>query len=111
MRKLLVLIAALSAVLGLSACGGDSGGDAPAATIRVQNMSYSPASITIEKGQTVEWIFDDSGLPHDVVDDDGKFRSDLLTTGSFSHTFTEAGTFTYHCTPHTMMLGTVVVEG
>ncbi|MBT5206234.1 MAG: hypothetical protein HOM00_03905, partial [Acidimicrobiaceae bacterium] len=30
---------------------------------------------------------------------------------SFSHTFTEAGTFDYFCTPHPWMTGTVVVDG
>ncbi|MFI5715473.1 plastocyanin/azurin family copper-binding protein [Nocardia sp. NPDC051750] len=110
MRKFLVLVVAVFAFLPLTACG-DSGGGAPAVTVQVANMSYSPASVTIEKGQTVEWIFDDNGLPHDVVEDTGAFESELLTEGSFTHTFTEAGTFSYHCTPHPMMVGTVVVEG
>lgn len=108
MKKLLVLAAATAVLAGPTACGGDTA-DEPAVTIHVQNMSYSPASVTIEKGRTVEWIFDDNGLPHDVVDDDGGFRSELVTEGSFTHTFTEAGTFGYHCTPHPMMVGTVVV--
>ncbi|MFI6313151.1 plastocyanin/azurin family copper-binding protein [Nocardia fusca] len=108
MKKLLVLATAVGALFSLTACG-DSGGET--VTVSVANMSYSPASVTIEKGQTVEWSFDDNGLPHDVVADDGAFESELLTEGSFTHTFTEAGTFTYHCTPHPMMIGTVVVEG
>ncbi|WP_072804289.1 plastocyanin/azurin family copper-binding protein [Rhodococcoides yunnanense] len=111
MKKLLIMVVALAGLLGLTACSGDSGSDAPAATVRVENMSYSPASVTIKKGETVEWIFDDNGLPHDVVEStDELFKSDLLTEGSYSFTFEEAGTFDYHCTPHPMMLGTVVVE-
>ena len=111
MKKILVLVAALVTLLGLTACGGDSGSDEPAATVRVENMSYSPASVTIAKGETVEWIFDDNGLPHDVVESANEtFKSELLTEGSYSYTFEEAGTFDYHCTPHPMMLGTVVVE-
>jgi plastocyanin len=93
MKKILVLVAALVSLLGLTACSSDSGSDAPAATVRVENMSYSPASVTIKKGETVE-----------------TFKSELLTEGSYSYTFEEAGTFDYHCTPHPMMLGTVVVE-
>ena len=111
MKTILVLVAALVSLLGLTACSSDSGSDAPAATVRVENMSYSPASVTIKKGETVEWIFDDNGLPHDVVETaDETFKSELLTEGSYSYTFEEAGTFDYHCTPHPMMLGTVVVE-
>ena len=109
MHKLLVLAAATTALLGLTACGGDSG-EAPAATIHVRDMSYSPASVTISKGQSVEWVFDDNGLPHDVVDDAGGFRSDLVTEGSYTHTFDAAGTFAYHCTPHPRIVGAVVVR-
>ena len=111
MKKFLVLAIALASLLGFTACSSDSGSDTPAATVRVENMSYSPASVTIKKGETVEWVFDDNGLPHDVVESSAEtFKSELLTEGSYSYTFEEAGTFDYHCTPHPMMLGTVVVE-
>ena len=73
----------------------------------------SPASVTIEKGQTVQWRFDDNGLPHDVAGDgplDGVLQSELLTEGTYEFTFDEAGTFTYHCTPHASMVGTVIVQ-
>jgi plastocyanin len=37
--------------------------------------------------------------------------SELLAKGeSYSFTFKKAGTYTYHCTPHPYMKGTVVVE-
>ncbi len=48
----------------LSGCSSDAGGDAPAdlpggtdkaLTVEVKNMTYSPASITIQAGQTVTW--------------------------------------------------------
>lgn len=111
MRKALVLIFALAGILGMTACSSDTASESPTTTVRVENMSYSPASVTIKKGDTVEWIFDDNGLPHDVVEDtDELFKSELLIEGSYSFTFEDTGTFTYHCTPHPMMLGTVVVE-
>lgn len=113
MKKLVVLLIALCALVSTVACGGgDTGSESgAAATVTVKNMSYSPASVTIKKGQTVEWVFDDSGLPHDVVEDSEEaFKSDLLTSGTFRHTFDDAGTFDYHCTPHPMMVGTVVVQ-
>ena len=110
MKRTTILFLTLAGVLGLTACSGEAVADGPAATVRVENMSYSPESVTIKEGETVEWIFDDNGLPHDVVDDDGLFESELLTEGAFSYTFDEAGTYSYHCTPHPMMVGTVVVE-
>ena len=112
MKRILVLLAILSALLGLTACSSEEEGSAaPAATVTVENMSYNPASVTIKKGETVQWVFADNGLPHDVVEDSsGLFTSELLTEGDYSYAFDEAGTFDYHCTPHPMMLGTVIVE-
>lgn len=115
MKKLVPAFLAACAALSLTACSSDAGAssDEPAVVIEVKNMAYTPASVTIEKGQTVEWKFDDSGLPHDVVgngDLDGKLKSELLTEGTLSYTFDDAGTFTYHCTPHPMMVGTVIVQ-
>ncbi|WP_395245171.1 plastocyanin/azurin family copper-binding protein [Agromyces sp. MMS24-K17] len=108
------VLAAL-ALTGCSTGGAAAAGDAePDVTITVTDMSYEPAEVTIHPGDTVEWVFDDGGIPHDVSgegDLEGVLQSELLSTGSYTYTFDEAGTFTYHCTPHPMMVGTVVVEG
>ncbi|NKS32707.1 copper-binding protein [Rhodococcus hoagii] len=105
----------------LSGCSSDAGGDAPAdlpggtdkaLTVEVKNMTYSPASITIQAGQTVTWVFDDRGVPHDVVgrgSAESVLRSPLLKTGTWQFTFTEPGTYDYTCSLHPDMLGVVVV--
>lgn len=109
-------ISALAGVLFLTGCSGApdaAASDEPAATITVSDMSYSEAEVTVHVGDTVEWVFDDGGIPHDVAGEgalEGELQSDLLTEGSYSYTFDEAGTYTYHCTPHPMMIGTIVVE-
>ncbi|EME15469.1 cupredoxin domain-containing protein [Rhodococcus triatomae] len=113
MKKLLPLVAALATAAGLTACGSADAADEPAMVIDVANMSYTPASVTIEAGQTVQWRFDDNGLPHDVAGDgalDGVLQSELLTEGTYEYTFEDPGTYTYHCTPHPMMVGTVIVQ-
>ncbi|NMM90115.1 copper-binding protein [Rhodococcus sp. SRB_17] len=114
MKKLVPTFLAVCAAVSLTACSSESTASAePAVVIEVKNMAYTPASVTIQKGQTVEWKFDDGGLPHDVVGNgalEGKLKSELLTEGTFSYTFDDAGTFTYHCTPHPMMVGTVIVQ-
>lgn len=101
-----VLAVALALITG---CGTETGGG-ETVNIDVKNMSFSPDTVTISTGDTVTWTFDDNGLPHNVVSNDETFESELLTTGSFSHTFDEAGTYDYHCTPHPMMVGTVIVQ-
>jgi nitrite reductase (NO-forming) len=84
------------------------------------DTAYLPAEIRVEIGDTVTWINDDtvihtvtSGTSTGVVTTaDDLFGSGPMAPGdSFSHTFTEAGTFDYFCTPHPWMTGTVVVDG
>ncbi|WP_241383445.1 cupredoxin domain-containing protein [Rhodococcus sp. CH91] len=113
MRRILSAAAGVTlAAALLTGCGGSSSAE-PAVVIEVKNMAYSPAEVTIDKGRTVRWQFDDSGLPHDVAGDGalaGELKSDLLTEGTYEYTFEESGTYTYHCTPHPAMVGTVIVR-
>lgn len=109
----------VGSALILTGCGSadaasPTGSDEPAVIVTVKDMAYSEQEITIQVGDTVQWVFADGGMPHDVSGEgalEGKLQSDLLTSGTYEYTFTEAGTFDYHCTPHPMMTGTVVVEG
>lgn len=80
--------------------------------VEVKNMAYTPATLTVAVGETVTWNFDDRGVTHDVVGvDDARsvLRSPLMQTGSFTHTFTEPGTYEYTCSLHPDMRGTIVV--
>lgn len=78
--------------------------------VTIENFSYSPATITIKAGDTVTWTNNDS-VAHTATADDESFDTGLLEKGqSTSVTFDTPGTYTYHCTPHPNMKGTVVVE-
>lgn len=58
------------------------------------------------------WTNGQLDVQHTVTADGGSFGSGPLSTGSsFSHVFTRAGTYTYHCSIHTDMTGTVTVGG
>ena len=49
-------------------------------------------------------------MPHTVTANDGSFDSGNMNPGgTFTHTFTEAGSFAYICTYHHWMHGTVTV--
>lgn len=78
-------------------------------------FAFSPATITIKVGTTVTWT-NNTGAPHTVTSDDGTtFDSGINTPisangGTFSFTFTKAGTFTYHCQIHPFMKATVIVQ-
>jgi amicyanin len=83
-----------------------------AASVSISGFAFGPATLTVKKGATVTWTNRDTA-PHTVTSDSGSvLGSDTLKTGqSYSATFTEAGTFSYHCAFHPMMKATIVVEG
>lgn len=78
--------------------------------VTIENFAYVPQSITVKVGTTVTWTNKDS-VAHTVTSDSGGvLDSPLFSAGeTYSFTFNEAGTFTYHCTPHPDMKGTVTV--
>jgi plastocyanin len=75
----------------------------------IQNVAFSPTSITVARGSTVTWTNLD-GMAHTVTADDGSWGSGSLGHGaSYSHVFTSPGSYTYHCAIHPFMKGTVMV--
>jgi plastocyanin len=81
------------------------------ASVSIPGRSFSPASVTIAAGGTVRWTNSDRDS-HTVTADSGSFDSGILAAGgTFSHTFSAAGTFAYHCEIHPDMRGTVTVKG
>jgi len=90
------------------AAGQDSKGQT--VDVKIDNFSFSPATITIPAGTTVKWTNRDD-IPHTVVNDDQKFQSKALDTDeSYSYTFTKPGTYPYFCSIHPKMTGKVVVQ-
>jgi plastocyanin len=87
-----------------------AGGGAAAGAVTIQNFAFAPASLEVAVGTTVTWTNQDSAS-HTVTADDNSFKSDPLGTGAtFTHTFTTAGTFTYHCSIHQSMKATITVK-
>lgn len=77
--------------------------------VTIDNMTFAPTNITVKVGDTVTWTNNDQ-MVHTVTSDDGVFDSGQMNTGeTFSHTFTEAGTFPYNCTLHPNMRAQVTV--
>ncbi len=83
---------------------GGSGGATSVVDVGIDDAKFIPKSVTISVGQAVRWtnhMFTPhairSGNPEDS--DKGElFRSESLAIGaSFQYTFTEPGTYYYHC--------------
>lgn len=77
--------------------------------IIIQNFSFSQPSITIKKGETVVWTNKDS-TGHTITGNNNDLSSPTLSTDqTYSFTFNNVGTFSYHCSIHPSMTGTVIV--
>ena len=118
-------LAALVAIIGPVLAFYPTAGNAATVTVTVGNgcFCFSPASVTIHPGDTVQWTWssdDGYGQPpmHSSTSGtpgapNGLWDSGLHATGAvFTHTFNAAGTFPYYCTVHGQccgMTGTVTV--
>jgi plastocyanin len=127
----LVAVGIAAGVLLLSACGSGDKQSGAAATstkgVRVDTglLAFSPETVKVKAGQTVTWVGGDN-ITHVLVEgtyvvgadglrskekDDGAFQLRLTRKGQqVSHTYTTPGTFTYFCSIHRGMNGTVVVS-
>src|SRR5262245_20444218 len=108
--KTLAIILAL--VIGLMWLGNVNAGEPVEAQIKL--FQFKPKTIEITAGTTVKWENGDQ-IEHSVTsgtpgEPSGAFDSGFfMKGGSFEHTFTEPGTYTYFCKRHTNMTATVVV--
>jgi plastocyanin len=87
---------------------------ASTATVRIGETNdryhFSPVTVFVNVGGKVTWT-NGTDAPHTVTSDSGgELASATIGPGTaFSHTFTATGTFAYHCTIHTYMVGNVTV--
>ena len=83
---------------------------AASGSVTIADFSFSPASLTINQGDTVTWV-NNGPTPHSATANNGSFNTGILKAGqSASHTFAQAGTFSYYCQPHPYMKATIVVQ-
>jgi plastocyanin len=115
MRRLLPLlmfVALLSdaAIAQPSPSAAPSPAPSPALVVHIANYVYTPDPVNVHPGDTVLFVNDDA-VPHTVTATDRSFDSgDLQHGASWSHTFANAGTFTYRCAYHAFMHGRIIVS-
>lgn len=83
---------------------------APVATTSVDivNFTFTPAVITVKSGAAVTWTNKD-GDAHTVAITGAPVSRPLQNGEAYVHTFSQSGTYSYICTIHPNMHGTVVV--
>jgi len=81
-------------------------------TVSIVSFGFMPASLTVKVGTKVTWT-NTATIAHTTTSDSGSAvswdSSALNPNGTFSFTFTTAGTYTYHCAIHPSMQGTIIV--
>ena len=117
-RFALSLLAGVAFIAGTAACS-DNNSNTPAADVSITSgastktttaFSPNPFTKSLATSGQVTWVNND-GVQHDLESDTGGVfdSGDMSPNGTFSHTFTAAGTYAYHCSIHPNMVGTIVI--
>ena len=110
----------VAALLALPACSssgpssagsGAGSGSSTSNIVSIKNFSFQPKSVTVPRGTTITWTNKDDST-HTVTATSGhSFDSGHLSAGkSFAMTFTTPGTYSYMCSIHQYMHGTIIVR-
>ncbi len=84
---------------------------AATAAVSIEHFAFLPPVLTVSAGTTVTWTNHDEE-EHTVTSSAGAFSSaGLDSEETFSQTFTQPGTYHYHCALHPHMRATVIVRG
>jgi plastocyanin len=109
-----------------SAAGGEAspsaaaGGGAPCApsntagtvAVKIANFAFDPAQVSAKVGDTVTWTNNDSTGHTATVDGNETCTTTTLENGaSGSITFTQTGSYDFHCKIHPNMTGKIEVTG
>jgi len=112
MAALLCGIAFLN--LSLFALGGETkeadGTTSKQNRIEIKDFAFNPQTLTVKSGEKVTWINRDDE-PHTVVSVEKQFKKStaLDTDQEFTIMAGAPGTYTYFCSVHPKMTGTIVV--
>ena len=108
----------------VAGCGGGGSGSTPttmssasssapaqsSAKVDISDFAYDPDPVTVMAGGKITWTNSDTA-EHTATADDGTFDTGALQKGdSKTVTLKKPGTYTYVCSFHAFMHGTVVVK-
>jgi len=115
-NKKIALLCAISMVnLSVLALGGEmkdsDNRNSKQNRIEIKDFAFNPQTITVKAGEKVTWINRDDE-PHTVVSVEKQFKKStaLDTDQEFTITAGAPGTYTYFCSVHPKMTGTIIVE-
>jgi plastocyanin len=122
MRRSFWIVTVVALALIGTGCGNSSSPSTPSPTpsgtpvsivagsSTLTTTAYNPNPVTIQRGGTVTWVNNDN-TAHTSTSESNVWNSQTIAPGgSFSMTFSNPGTFPYHCTIHPGMIGAVTVQ-
>jgi len=105
----LPLLAALT-VTGAATAGSDKPAAAVVHTVVIENLQFSPAQLTVHRGERIVWVNKDL-FPHTVTADAKAFDSGSIAANtSWRYLAAKSGSFPYSCTFHPTMKGQITVQ-
>jgi plastocyanin len=86
--------------------------DQPAAPgVSIAAFTFAPGDLSVGVGTTVTWTNTQDGVPHTATSIDGVWDSGSLSgSDSFGYTFSQPGEYSYICSIHPSMRGTIHVS-
>ena len=90
---------------------GASANDTKTNQIVIKDFHFDPQVLTVRSGEKITWTNRDEE-PHTVVSVEKQFKKSgpLDTDQEFTITAGTPGTYTYYCSVHPRMTGTIVVK-
>ena len=111
-RLLALAVAGALPVAVAVAVSGPSASAATGKSVVVRDIKFNPGNLTIRRGSTVTWRFQDETTKHNVISRGAKrFKSSPVKgSGTYSVRFTRPGVYRYVCTLHIGMKGAITVR-
>ena|SRR5436190_2244013 len=114
-RKVVLLCGLTIINFALGAIGGEgktneAAPDGSRNLIEIKDFHFEPQTLTVKSGEEITWVNKDEE-PHTIVSVEKQFKkSTALDTGDqFTVTAGDPGTYTYFCSVHPKMTGTIIV--
>jgi plastocyanin len=109
MRRSTPILTLALLVLGLAVAPAQAG---HTATVTLKGVAFKPAKVTVRRGDSVRFVWDDGATTHNVTSRGAlRFKgTGDRTKGSYRVAFRKRGTYRYVCTRHIGMAGRIVVR-
>ena len=114
--KIAALLCGISgfSVLALAGEMKDTGASASGAgqnKIEIKDFAFNPETITVKSGEKITWVNRDEE-PHTIVSVEKQFKKSpaLDTDQEFTVVASSPGTYSYFCSVHPKMTGTIIVK-